>query len=310
MKRIALGAVVAVLLTGGTAHASPATVARALARDPVVVQHGAKPTLSVRQRGRLRLQIARQDIGRVKVAVVRDSEASDAGGMRELANGIDHELRGKGSLIVVAGAQAYLITSYPQVGPATDALRAGFDQNEGKGLYRQLSAGIRGIARRDPGPSADEGAAAPQRSVGVPGVDDATKKVADGIRLAVLIVAVAVALPFVLVAGWMLLRFRRGRREQAELLADERDAFRDEVVALGDQIRDLDLDVEMPDADPRGKAEYERALEIYDQANQALTARRSGASIERARAALAEGRERMEHARALLEAQRQPEPRR
>jgi hypothetical protein len=309
MKRIALGALVAVLLTGGTAHASPASLARALARDPVYVQRGADPTLSVRERGRLRLQIARQDTGRVKVAVVRASEASAAGSARDLANGIDHRLRGKGSLIVVAGAQAYLITSYPQVGPATDALRSGFERNQGKGLFRQLSAGIRGIAERDPGPSADAGATAPPRSVDVPASDDVTKKVADGIRLAVLIVAVAVALPFVLVAGWLLLRFRRGRREQAELLTEERDAFRDEVVTLGDQIRDLDLDVEMPDADPRGKAEYERALEIYDQANEALSARRSGASIQRARAALAEGRERMEHARTLLEAQRQPDPR-
>jgi hypothetical protein len=178
MKRIARCVLVALLLSSATAHASPERVARALARDPVYVQAGADPSLSTAERGRLRLQIAREDIGRVKVAVVRTAEADEAGGTRVFANAIDHQLRGK-------------------------------------------------------------------------------------------------------------------------------------VVALGDQIRDLDLDVEMPDADadPGGKAEYERALAIYDQANEALTARRTGASIQRARAALAEGRQRMEHARTLLEAHHQPDPR-
>jgi hypothetical protein len=309
MKRIALAAVVVATLPVGSAHASPAGVAAHLRSDPVYVQRGAEPSLSPVERGRLRLQIAREDLGRVKVAVVPAAEASQAGGTKELANGIDRELKAKGNLIVVAGPQAYLITSYPQVGRATEALRAGFDQNQGKGLEKQLSAGIRGIAERDPGPSADVGAAVPPRAVGVPGFDDATEKVADGIRLAALIVGIAVALPFLLVAGWLLLRFRRGRRQEAEVLAEERDAFRDEVVALGEQIRELDLDVSMPDADPRGKAEYERALAVYDEANEALSLRRSGASIQRARAALAEGRERMERARALLERQRQPDPR-
>ena len=309
MKRIALCVAATVALSGGaTAEASPAGVARQLARDPVYVQQGAEPTLSVPERGRLRLQIARKDLGRVKVAVVPVSEAEHAGGTRELANGIDHELKAKGNLIVVAGPQAYLITSYPQVQPATEALRSGFDDNQGKGLEAQLSAGIEGIAQRDPGPSADVGAAVPPRAVGVPDFNKATDKVADGIRLAALIIGIAVALPFVLVAGWLLLRFRRGRREEAELLAEERDAFRDEVVALGDQIRELDLDVSMPDADPQGKAQYERALAVYDEANEALSLRRTAASIERARVALAEGRQRMERARSLLELQRQPDP--
>jgi hypothetical protein len=292
-----------------SAQASPEQIARHLGADPVYVQSGAKPTLSGAERGRLRIQIAREDIGRVKIAVVPEDEAAGAGGTRELANGIDRELEAKGNLVVVAGPQAYLITSYPQVERATEALRTGFDENQGKGLEAQLSAGIKGIADRDPGPSADVGAAVPPRAVGVPDLDGATDKVADGIRLAALIIGIAVALPFLLVAGWLLLRFRRGRRDEAELLAEERDAFRDEVVALGDQIRDLDLDVSMPDADPQGKAEYERALAIYDEANQALSARRTGASLQRARAALAQGRERMEHARALLEGQRQADPR-
>ena len=104
-------------------------------------------------------------------------------------------------------------------------------------------------------------------------------------------------------AVWIVLRIRRRRRDEAEVLAEERDAFRKEVVALGDQIRELDLDVSMPDADPQGRAAYERALAVYDEANAALTMRRSPASLQRARAALQEGHQRMAEAKRLLEAQ-------
>ena len=99
----------------------------------------------------------------------------------------------------------------------------------------------------------------------------------DTVKLVLLIIAAAVALPFVIGALWIVLRIRRRRRDEAEVLAEERDAFRKEVVALGEQIRELDLDVSMPDADPEGRAEYERALAVYDEANAALTMRRSPA---------------------------------
>ena len=285
--------------------ATPGAIAAALERDPVYVESGSEPTLTAPEQGRLRIQIARQDIGRVKIAVVPQSTADRAGGLTALANAVDRDLEAKGNLIVVAGPGIHLITSYAPVEPATDALRKGVQENNDSSLADRLSAGIAGIAKVDPGASGDLGAGGTRSAPpsALPDLDETTDSIADTVKLVLLIIAAAVALPFVIGAVWILLRIRRGRRAEAEVLAEERDAFRKEVVALGDQIRELDLDVSMPDADPAGRAAYERALAVYDEANAALTMRRSPASLQRARAALQEGQERMAEAKRLLEAQ-------
>ncbi len=306
MRVAALIVTIALLVPAGAAQAAtPAGVAAALERDPVYVEAGSEPTLNAAEQGRLRIQIARQDLGRVKVAVVTQASADRAGGLAALANGIDRDLEAKGNLIVVGGPGIHLITSYAPVEPATDALRKGVQENNDSSLADRLSAGIAGIAKVDPGASGDLGAGRTRSAppTALPDLNETTDSVADTVKLVLLIIAAAVALPFVIGAGWIVLRIRRRRRDEAEVLAEERDAFRKDVVALGEQIRELDLDVSMPDADPEGRAEYERALAVYDEANAALTMRRSPASLQRARAAIQEGNQRMANAKRLLEAQ-------
>ena len=56
---------------------------------------------------------------------------------------------------------------------------------------------------------------------------------------------------------------RAPRREMAEL----KENVRDDLVALGDDIRALDLDVELDGTDPAVKADYARAVDAYDRAN-------------------------------------------
>jgi hypothetical protein len=309
MKGLALLVVLLCLAFPATALGASATeIATELRKNPVYSERGAEPGLSQAGRGDLAVQIARQDTGRIKIAVVPSSVADAAGGTGPLANAIAGQLSSKGNLIVVAGSSAYLVTSYPQVEPAKAALSKGFEDTQGEPLEKQLSAGVEGIAKADPGPSSDVGRQAMPDATGVPEFKDATDSVVSTVKLVLLIVGIAIALPFVIGAGWLLLRARRRRRDEAELLAEERDGFRDEMVALGDQIRELDLDVSMPNADPAGRAEYERAVEIYDHANAALTERRGAASLQRARAALSEGQQRMARARALLEAQQPAGP--
>ncbi len=306
MRVAALIVTIALLVPAGAAQAAtPTSVAAALERDPVYVEDGSEPTLNQAEQGRLRVQIARQDLGRVKVAVVTQASANRAGGLAALANGVDRDLKAKGNLIVVGGPGIHLITSYAPVEPATDALRKGVQENNDSSLADRLSAGIAGIAKVDPGASGDLGAGRTQSAppTALPDLNEATDSVTDTVKLVLLIIGAAVALPFVIGAGWIVLRIRRRRRDEAEVLAEERDAFRKEVVALGEQIRELDLDVSMPDADPEGRAEYERALAVYDEANAALTMRRSPASLQRARAAIQEGNQRMANAKRLLEAQ-------
>ena len=83
-------------------------------------------------------------------------------------------------------------------------------------------------------------------------------------------------------------------REAGERSAD------DELVALGDEIRELDLDTSMPDASRAALAEYEQALARYDQANELLSGDPTEYQVEQARAAIAAGRRHLAAARERL----------
>jgi hypothetical protein len=116
-------------------------------------------------------------------------------------------------------------------------------------------------------------------------------------------VAAAIALPFLIgaVALLMALRRRRAAAHDREQL-DEGDA-RDELVALGEELQGLDLDVDMPNASPRGREEYQRALNLYDRANRLLLKEDpSEVELYEARRSIEEGRERLAAARDALAA--------
>jgi hypothetical protein len=109
---------------------------------------------------------------------------------------------------------------------------------------------------------------------------------------------------FVLFGGGVVLLLmasgRRRRRERAAQLADVRRTANEDLVALGDDIRALDLDVEMPGADPQAKADYDRAVAGYDAANRRLATARSvdelrglGEQLEDARFAMASAKARL-----------------
>ena len=70
----------------------------------------------------------------------------------------------------------------------------------------------------------------------------------------------------------------------------------DEFVRLGDSIRALELDVTLGDANPAAKADYDRAVEAYDRANQ-YNAKGAAAAADQALdeglAAIASARERL-----------------
>jgi hypothetical protein len=74
---------------------------------------------------------------------------------------------------------------------------------------------------------------------------------------------------------------------------------RDDLVTLGDGIRELDIDVDL--ARPEARAEYERAISAYDRANTAWTNARSVDDLQPVGAALEEGRWALEATRARLQ---------
>jgi hypothetical protein len=278
----------------------------------VYVHPAAAGRLSPADQGRVRIRIVEKAIGRIKIAVVPEVLARREGGPAGLANSIDRTLQPRGALIVVAGPAFHVITSHPRAEPTVVALRSAIARHREDGLAEQLLAGVSGIARVDPGvgedlrgPVADPGAGNPgagdSGSGGsVPAIDDAADGITDAFRLGVLIVAGAIALPFVLGALYFLVWVRRRAAREEEAQESGEQAVRRGLVVLGDGIRALDIDTSMPGADRRGLAEYEQAISRYDQANELLTGDPSPYQVEQARAAVEAGGRHIEAARTQL----------
>ncbi len=303
MRRLAaLAAIVpALALPAGAAAATPKQVARALERDPVFAERGADPGISQQEAGKIRLRIVERDIGRIKVAVVKESTARAEGGSAGFANAVDRDLHIRGTLLVSAGTSIHMVVSHQAVDRTIQAVRDAAEAKKGDGLGEQLLEAVMRIAVVDPGPGGDgdgEGG-----GISDPAVGKEAQKFLGAVKLAVLLVALAIALPFVLGALWILLRIRRRRIDERDALAQDRNAARDGLVALGDQIRELDLDESMPDADPQGRAAYEKALADYERADSAMVGRPTRAKLARAAQALSEGRAAMQEAARLLDRQ-------
>ncbi|HEX6581985.1 MAG TPA: hypothetical protein VF056_00185 [Thermoleophilaceae bacterium] len=301
---VGLCAVLGLLPDVASAQSTVRDVARALRADPVYVADSERRLLTVPQRGRVRLSIARLDTGRIQIVVISGESARRAGGLSALANAIDQALpERRGALIVTTGSAFHVITSHRVVEPTTAALRAAVESNRPGGLDAQLLAAVEGIAEVDPGAAADVNAPSPSTpSPGsTPDPGGSVDKIGDSFRLGVLIVAAAIALPFLLGAIAIFLAWRR-RREAAEDREElQRGGAREELIALGEEIQALDLDVEMPNASLRGRDEYESALKLYDRANQLLAKKDpSEAELYEARRSLEEGRARIAAAREAL----------
>jgi LPXTG-motif cell wall-anchored protein len=105
--------------------------------------------------------------------------------------------------------------------------------------------------------------------------------------------------------AFYLSRRRRKRRELEEV----KHVARDDLVALGDDIRALDMDVAMPNANPEAKAHYNQAVEIYTDAELRFDAARQPQDLETVSSELEHGRYEMEAAKAILDGRPAPERR-
>jgi len=102
---------------------------------------------------------------------------------------------------------------------------------------------------------------------------------------------------------------RRRRREEAEQFAEVKTNARDDLVALGEDIRALEVDVEMPGVSGGAKTDYETAVHAYDRANRGWETARRPRDLEPVGSALEEGRWAMTSARARLDGEEPPERR-
>jgi hypothetical protein len=287
-------------------------VASALEHDPVYVASSQHRAVSPSAARRLRRKIARLDKGRIQIAVVPQASADRVGGIRSFANAVDQALPNRrGTLIGTTGQNFQIVTSHTGVDTTLAAVRRAVDRNHG--LTRELSASIEGIAEVDPGPSADvNGPPAGSGAANAPSGGTSTSTSGGGSdvgEIVGIVIGALVLLPLVFFGIWALVRWRSRREAASQLEELDLGSARDELLALGQDIEELDLDTQMPNASPAGLEEYRRALMLYDRGNRALADKDpSQVQIYEAKRAAEEGRARIQAARNLLSTSPAPPP--
>ena len=269
-----------------------AEAAESLRSDPVYVDPDAENALSPSEERRLETRIVDADAGPMYIAVMPAAAAREAGGdadevLRELFQALEE----RGTYAVVVG----------------DDFRAG-------------STGVSGLERGEVPELADE-AYREHRGDGVaPTLLDFVTRVAearngdrgrdgsgdggsDGAGLGFLALLAAAG------GGFFLWRRRRRTQEQRAAFAEVKEAAEEDLVALAEDVKGLDLEVEIPGADPGAKEDYGRAVELYGDASERFRRARRPDDLEPVTTAIEEGRFAMACAKARLEGRPLPERR-
>jgi hypothetical protein len=128
------------------------------------------------------------------------------------------------------------------------------------------------------------------------------------------VIATVAVLAVLAVGGGALIFGARRRRREREAerrreLEEVKSVAQEDLVALADDIRALDLDTSMPDADPEAVRHYTEAVEQYQRAATALDRARRTEDLAPVSAALEAGRFSMASAKAILEGRPLPEHR-
>jgi hypothetical protein len=261
--------------------------AQALRSDPVHVDPAAEMRLSASDADALRRRID-QGAGPMYVAILPDAAKREAGGSAEGAiRLLADRLARPGVYAVVVGttfrAGSTDLPSGVTAEQATAALREHRDEGVAATLlaFTDRMADVR--AGRTPDTSEDSGG--------------------GGGGLGAPLLAGLLALG----GGALLVGRRRRRAAEAVELAELKANVRDDLVALGDDIRALDLDMEMPGTPAAAKADYARAVDAYDQADTHWERARRPEDFEPIGALLEEGRYAMTAAKSRVAGEPVPE---
>jgi hypothetical protein len=254
-----------------------------LESDNVYVDPDADPTLTSAQEAELRDRIVDERAGPMYVVVAPEEIAGEAGGdptqaLGEIAQGV----RRNGTYVIVAGRRIRALSNVLDRGEAGELAAEAIEGNGGDAHAILLGFASLVGETRNGGGGDSEGAGT------------------GGLILLGLLGA----------GGAALLVGRRKRRARAAVEFEEakRNA-RDDLVALGDDIRALDLDAEMPGADPQAKADYDHAVTRYTEAEEMWETARTPEDLAPVGAALEEGRWAMASAQARFRGETPPERR-
>jgi hypothetical protein len=295
MARLVLLTAVIVLALAPAARAAELIdrAAQALTADNVYVDPDASPTLSASEAQRLRDRIQARDAGPMYIAIMPDDIVREAGGNAfQALIAVGRQLDRPGTYVLVAGRsiQVGATQGVLPAGAAEQARDAAIDAGRG-----DVSTILMGFVDRVGEVRAGGGG-------GGSGDDGSGGGIGAG---GILVLGLLGAGGLALYAGG---RRRRRRAETAEFEEAKREA-RDDLVSLGESIRALDIDVQMPGADPQARADYEHAVEAYTRADDAWERARTPEDLEPVGAALEEGRWAMASAKARFEGDEPPERR-
>jgi hypothetical protein len=291
VRRILLITALLLLIAPPAAHAGELvdSAVAALATDNVYVDPDASPTLTAAEADELRARIDSAGAAPMYVAVMPEAIKQEAGGsageaLRQIGLGLDRP----GTYVLVAGRNI-------QAGATEGILPAGAAPAarddaiaEGGGDLSTILLGMAdGIGEARNGESTAE------------------EESGDGVGAGgILLLGLLGAGAAVVFAGR-----RRQRKAQAAEFEEAKREVRDDLVSLGEGIRALDLDVQMPNADPQARADYERAVEAYTRADEAWEVAKRPEDLEPVGAALEEGRWAMASAKARFAGEEPPERR-
>src|SRR3954451_8347207 len=246
--------------------------AEALKSDPVYVDPQAEAKLSDSEADQLRQRITDKDAGPMYVAVMPRDVVSGAGGsigqaLTELGTGVNRS----GTYVLVAGrsVRAGSTRGVAPEGATAEAMDAALKAHKSEGLdailldFTDRMGEVK--AGGDAGGNGNGG---------------------GGSGSGGLIVFGALAAGG---GGLLLARRRRRRRGEAQELEEVHGTVRGDVVELGDEIRALDLDVQMPGVPEEAKTDYEAALGAYERASAAVDRARTPQELEPVGAAVEGG---------------------
>jgi hypothetical protein len=306
------------------------TIVNALRRQPLVVGYGANPDVPDADVVPLRHLIDRLDRGRIWIIVTPPRSEHVEG---QLANKVANDLNRDGVVIAIGGYNFYVTTTWGGTG---NGILSQAVSNQNLTMPQYVRNIIVDFARADahaghPTPLADQIKAAKQAATQKQGISSSTSnagtstggttaaatapqpasttapaarapasKKSSGSSTGLLIALAAVAL-LVLIGGGAYGRQARKRasirRRESE---DAHAKANSDLAKLGERITDLDIDQQMPNADPGGKAEYVKALDCFQGGERRLKADRDSAEFAKAVEVIAAGLKHIDEAERLF----------
>jgi hypothetical protein len=293
------------LVLAGTAAAdllsvggiSVSELADALQQSPVQLRGHPDPGLAKAHVRALDARIRARDPGRIWIGVVSPLNEQGTG---DLTRAVAGAIGPDGVVILVAGSNYHVTTTWGTGESARRRLAAAVG-HPGDSLYTQLRRTIDSFASADAAAGHPGSASTEQTGPGSSSSPSSARHSSGsgGLIIGIGVVLVVLAIVAASFAGRARgsLRAAHWRREQE---ADIHAQAQTDFVKLGEDIAALDIDSSMPNASAEANAEYAKALDCYEDAEQRLKHADDAYQFAQAQEALRRGAQHIQAAQQLF----------